>query len=77
MNLLFLFTPDGEMTIAGIIVVAACVVYFIASFVLIFKLLALCSDFQEALKIMRRQAGVREHNGKLVPIDEDGNIKGA
>ncbi|MBQ3249001.1 MAG: hypothetical protein IJB03_04995 [Alistipes sp.] len=72
-----LMYPDGELTLAGIIVVAACVVYFIASFVLIFKLLNLCSDFQEALKIMRRQAGVREHNGKLVPIDEDGNIKGA
>jgi hypothetical protein len=75
MDLLFLFTPDGELTMAGIILVAACVLYFVASFILIFKLLGICSDFQELLMIMRRQAGVREYKGKLVPIDEDGNIK--
>lgn len=59
----------------GILVVAASVVYAIAVIVLVFKLINFCDEFKEVQMIMRHQAGVREYKGKLVPIDEDGNIK--
>lgn len=70
-----LMYPDGQLTFFGILVVAASVVYAIAVIVLVFKLINFCDEFKEVLMIMRRQAGVREYEGKLVPIDEDGNIK--
>ena len=67
--------PDGQLTFFGILVVAASVVYAIAVIVLVFKLINFCDEFKEVQMIMRRQAGVREYKGKLVPIDEDGNIE--
>lgn len=67
--------PDGELTLAGILVVAAIIFFAIATIVLTFKVINFCDEFKEVLMIMRRQAGVREYKGKLVPIDEDGNIK--
>lgn len=70
-----LMYPDGELTLAGILVVAAIIFFAIATIVLTFKVINFCDEFKEVLMIMRRQAGVREYEGKLVPIDEDGNIK--
>jgi hypothetical protein len=63
-----------ELSFFEILLYAFAIVFSIAVVVLTFKLIALCDKFDELLKIYRRQAGVREYNGKLHPIDEDGNI---
>lgn len=63
-----------DLTFVEIIVYALILVYSIAVVILTFKLLALCDKFDELIKIVRRQAGVREINGKLMPIDNDGMV---
>lgn len=61
-----------DLTLVEILIYALIIVWSIAVVVLTFKLLALCDKFDELLKIARRQSGVREVNGQLVPINEDG-----
>lgn len=63
-----------DLTFVEIIVYAFILVYSVAVVILTFKLLALCDKFDELIKIVRRQAGVREINGKLMPIDNDGMV---
>lgn len=66
-----------ELTTFEIFLYAFIGVYGVACVTLTFKLIGLCDKFDEVLMILRKQAGVREHKGKLHPIDEDGNIKSA
>jgi hypothetical protein len=63
-----------DLTFVEIIVYAFILVYSVAVVILTFKLLALCDKFDELIKIVRRQAGVREIDGKLMPIDNDGMV---
>ena len=63
-----------DLTFLEIIIYAFILVYSVAVVILTFKLLALCDKFDELIKIVRRQAGVREIDGKLMPIDNDGIV---
>lgn len=62
------------LTLFEILLYGFVAIYSISVIALTFRLLNLCNQFNELLMIVRKQAGVRELNGKLHPIDEYGSI---
>lgn len=65
-----------EFSFFEILFYAGAFVYSLAVIVLTFKLMAFCDKFDELLKIVRHQTGVREYKDKIVRCHEDGTIIG-